>query len=278
MTDLKPFTDQLYSVWGDSDVAAALKILSKLDSNNVPEAQIGVTNGQRGTKPWLGYVGNLDVSYKSDPARHIELALEHLVAAQTVPTLKAAWDSQVEVKAEAARKQFTDRLHSESMLNVLSRYNEAWLNSNPCASWREMQARTGMDDAELLDFIEHQRVEQVKAQRAFLESPEAMAALKQYNSEHWMYSQDGPTWEHAAALGVFDARTMCEKYMKAQKEAAENAARTAQEDERYRDKRRVDWLQEFTGATAVSWKNTTPLSQKAIDRLIDGEIKDGATK
>lgn len=43
--------------------------------------------------------------------------------------------------------------------------------------------------------------------------------------------------------------------------------------ERVRVSRRYELLREFTGASAVSWDNTTPLAKKLINHIIDMEAE-----
>lgn len=132
---------------------------------DIPEAQIGITNGQQGKHPWTAMVGTSSISYKSSPENHLRLALEHLVAAQTVPTLVAAWEDREARNAEEAKAKFTQMLHQPNYLDVLSAYNETCPNYLQYNSWREFQKSADCNDAELLDFIERQRVKQTQAQK-----------------------------------------------------------------------------------------------------------------
>lgn len=104
MTDLKPSDLRHHSVWGADRLDAAARLIANgTSSREIPKAVQGNLynfSDKNLEVPWQAHVGGLNISHKSDANRHIELALEHLVAAQTIPRLVKAWEKSEAQLAE----------------------------------------------------------------------------------------------------------------------------------------------------------------------------------
>lgn len=156
-------TITIFAGAGKNYLDAAAKNIAEHHSLELPEAVIGETLNGLGNNPWVGHIGNLSISHKTDAARHIELALEHLVAAQTIPALQEAYECSEAKRAERLKAEFMARLHQPNYLDVLSGFNQDLANGAQYGSWREVQRAGVYSDAELEDFIALQRSKQLKA-------------------------------------------------------------------------------------------------------------------
>lgn len=174
----------------------------------LPEAQIGVTNGQQGKNPWTATVGSSSISHKSSPENHLRLALEHLVAAQTIPTLvkaraeyeeaqQAKYDADLKAQEEAA--ELDAFLCSDEALDGLEAYNDYF--ASLYTSWREVEGFRGHLWQSTVKGVAQQWIERVALARTEKEKADTRYRAKR-RDELVKEFTDSPTGAWASASGL----------------------------------------------------------------------------